>query len=307
MEKKYLLGIFLAIGAAVSNGTVGVFSKGIFETNLTPAGVSFYKCLIAFLVISVFSGFSSRLRNHIKQLRSKWPKLALCSFLGIFVLYFFETTAYKFELVPIVVFVLLGSSAVATFVFSSFYLSERKSWRQYLGFMLLIIGVGIMFLYGGYDFTLSLGLLLAAIAGVGYGLFLVVTKKFEIIGDLSFIWYLVGFGSIFLFVPFSLEGPTIPSIGAIPMLLILAVLPTIGGFYCTTKALNYIDASKVQLFELTEPVFASVFAFVFLGEFIKGSDWVGAILILLAIYISEYQRKDDKKVKSNKSEVTSAN
>ncbi|MBO8164233.1 MAG: DMT family transporter [Brevibacillus sp.] len=55
------------------------------------------------------------------------------------------------------------------------------------------------------------------------------------------------------------------------------------------KALNYIGASRVQLFELMEPVFATVFAFLFLQELIKGSQWLGCGLILLAIYIAEYQ------------------
>jgi DME family drug/metabolite transporter len=95
----------------------------------------------------------------------------------------------------------------------------------------------------------------------------------------------VAFGTLYLFVPFAMEGIMLPS--AALMLLAFAILPTIGGFYCTTKALNYLPTSKVQLFELTEPVFA----FVFLSEVIRGAEWIGCALILLAIFISE-QREE---------------
>ncbi|HSH25100.1 MAG TPA: DMT family transporter, partial [Massilibacterium sp.] len=74
---------------------------------------------------------------------------------------------------------------------------------------------------------------------------------------------------------------------SMPLLISLAIFPTLGGFYCTTKALNYLDAHKVQFLELTEPVFATIFAFLFLQEYIKGIEIIGAFFILVAIYISE--------------------
>lgn len=60
------------------------------------------------------------------------------------------------------------------------------------------------------------------------------------------------FGIVYLFLPFYKEGLVLPSLSSIPSLIGLAILPTIEGFYCTTKALNYLDANKVQFFELTD-------------------------------------------------------
>lgn len=115
----------------------------------------------------------------------------------------------------------------------------------------------------------SIGIVLAAIAGIGYGLFLIFTKKFKLDGGLALIWYLMLFGVIFLFFPFYYEGLMMPSLKSMPLLTCLAIFPTLGGFYCTTKALNYLDAHKVQFFELTEPVFATIFAFFFFKNLLK--------------------------------------
>lgn len=299
MKNTYILGVLLALGAAILNGTVGVFSKGLFLGDLTPAAVSFYKCFIAFITLSMFVVFNNKLRRTIITLTKKIKSIALCSFLGIFILYFFETTAYNYAAVPFVVFILLGSSVLTTFIFSSLLLKEKKTKSKYLGLVLLIIGLVIMELSTGITGSLSIGVLLAVIAGIGYGLFLVLTKKFSLEGGLSLIWYFMLFGSVYLFIPFYREGIVLPDFSTYPSLIALAILPTIGGFYCTTKALGYLEANKVQFFELSEPIFATIFAFGFLGETIKGAEWLGAFLILVAIYISEYSPKE--KVKTEKS------
>lgn len=287
MKKTYLLGVTLALGAAILNGTVGVFSKWLFQSNLTATGISFYKCFVAFLVVSVVALMNKNIRMNIVQLKTKMKYIMMLSFLGVFVLYFFETAAYKYESVPLVVFILLGTSVLTTFIFSSILLKETKRKHQYVGLILLIIGLLTMNLAEGEYKGHSLGIVLAAVAGVGYGLFLVFTKKFTLAGGLALIWYLMLFGVLYLFVPFYVEGLVVPNLQSMPLLISLAIFPTLGGFYCTTKALNYLDAHKVQFLELTEPVFATIFAFLFLQEYIKGMEIIGALFVLVAIYISE--------------------
>ncbi|PHF72229.1 EamA family transporter [Priestia aryabhattai] len=291
MKNTYTLGVILALGAAILNGTVGILSKGLFSSSLTPAAVSFYKCFIAFVTLSIFAILNTNFRKNIIILTKNVKAIALCAFLGIFVLYFFETTAYKYAVVPFVVFILLGSSVLTTFVFSSLLLKEKKNKLKYVGLTLLIIGLIIMALAQGATGGLSTGAILAGIAGIGYGLFLVLTKKFSLEGGLSLIWYFMLFGIIYLFIPFYREGIVIPELNSMPSLIALAIFPTIGGFYCTTRALNYLEANKVQFLELSEPIFATVFAFIVLKETVQGIEWLGAFFILIAIYISEYSPK----------------
>lgn len=291
MTNKNTVGILLALSAAILNGTVGILSKDLFSSDLTPSAVSFYKCLIAFITLSIFAIFNGNLRKNIINLTRKIPHIALCSFLGIFVLYFFETTAYNYDTVPFVVFVLLGTSVLTTFLFSSLLLKEKKKIPHYIGLLILIVGLSIMQFNTGISGNLSVGAIWAATAGIGYGMFLVLTKKFSLEGGLALIWYFMLFGVFYLFVPFYQEGLIAPVTSTIPSLISLAILPTIGGFYCTTKALTYLKANKVQFLELSEPIFATLFAFLFLREVIEGMELLGAFLILIAIYTSEYTPK----------------
>lgn len=52
----------------------------------------------------------------LKHLKDNFLKLAGCAFFGFFVLHFFETNAYQYEKVPVVVFSLLGSATITTFI-----------------------------------------------------------------------------------------------------------------------------------------------------------------------------------------------
>ena len=103
----------------------------------------------------------------------------------------------------------------------------------------------------------------ASIAGTGYGLFSVLVKKFKLNGGLFLTKYLLLFGSVYLAVPFLVNLHSINFNSDIILGLIgLAVLPTILGFFCTTKALSYMSAAKVQVTELSEPIFAALMAWV---------------------------------------------
>ncbi|EED4923270.1 EamA family transporter, partial [Salmonella enterica subsp. arizonae] len=75
---------------------------------------------------------------------------------------------------------------------------------------------------------------------------------------------------------------------SISILIGLAILPTIGGFWCTTKALTLTSSQSVQLIELSEPVFAIFFSALFLGQIASTIQYTGGGLIFLAIIFYEF-------------------
>ena len=70
-------------------------------------------------------------------------------------------------------------------------------------------------------------------------------------------------------------------------MLALAVIPTIGGFYFTNKALSIIEAGKVQLFEMTEPFIATILAYFILGQIITIYDLASGIIIMVGLLVLE--------------------
>lgn len=94
-----------------------------------------------------------------------------------------------------------------------------------------------------------------------------------------------GFGTLFLSVPYLINNEFNLSVESIPYIISLILIPTIGGFFFTVKATQYIEAGKVQMIETTDPVFASLFSFFLLSEVISSSSWVGCILIFISVLL----------------------
>ncbi|WP_207855510.1 DMT family transporter, partial [Pseudomonas sp. 79_C] len=93
---------------------------------------------------------------------------------------------------------------------------------------------------------------------------------------------------LYLLVPAATDGFIIGelSLAAVMALLALAALPTILGFFCTTKAIEYLKPSQVQALELTEPLFAALLAFMILNEVPRDTLYLGAGLILSGLCFS---------------------
>lgn len=285
------MGKIFAILAAICNSCIGIFSNQLYALGMNSISIAFFRCLIALLVIAMFTinkNFRSRLFNvNMKQL----IQYALLAFLGIFIMYSFEILSIKFIPVALVSF-LLYSSGIITIILSCIFLNEKLSLKKLLSIIFVFCGIFVMFIS---NFTVEgnfIGLLMALLAGTGYSLFLFLMKKFNLESSMKTLFYLFLFGSIYLSMPLLIynKGGINISINCIPYLSALAIIPTIGGFYCTNKALSLIDAGKVQLFEMMEPFFASVLAYGILGQVITIYDLIAGMLIMLGLLIIDIDK-----------------
>ncbi|UXI03604.1 DMT family transporter [Photobacterium sp. TY1-4] len=284
-----IYGGLLAVLAALFNGTVGLFSVNLFQLGLSSEAVAFYKCLIALMTLGVWAVMTGQLGVLGRYLRQFWPRIAVCAFFGFFVLYYFETAAYQHINVAVVVFCLFGASTIATFLLNAALARRWINKHELVAMLLSLGGLYLVFVetqqLSGQEST---GLLLAVVAGLGYACFLVLTKKLGLGGGLIPVAALLLFGVIYLSIPLALSGWSVPSSDSLFALLMLAILPTIGGFWCTTKSLTLIESQSVQLIELTEPIFALIIGFVFLGQLVTGPQMLGGGLIMAAIVIHEF-------------------
>jgi drug/metabolite transporter, DME family len=277
-------GAFFALSAAFLNALVGVLSLASFANGMSSAHVAFYKCIAAFLMLSILVSINKNHRNNIKKLSNYRWQLAIMAFFGFFCLYFFETKAYTQNSIALIVFTLLASSAITAFI-ASYVLTKIFSVRKLICMTLSIIGL-ICFTHQS-SVSMNLGLVCAAIAGLGYGMFLVLNNHFKLpIHGIPLLWWLTFFGVIYLSIPFLLNAPKMIPLNSIPSILLLGIAPTIGGFYCTTKALSYTHANDVMLFESTEPLIASLLAFIFYQQYIHKYELIGALIIISAILFS---------------------
>ena len=284
------LGVSFALAAAALNATIGIFSVLLMNTGLKSNDIAFLKTIIAFVLLSaLLSKTPKRMQyQHLittefvgsSNKRVMWT-VAICAFLGIFTLFVFETKAYEYGNPANVVVVLMAAATISATLFSALLLKEKLLLSTILGGLLAVTGIFVI----SWTSSVNLNLIFfASLAGSGYGLFSVLMQRFGLQGGIYLTKYLLLFGSVFLFIPFIVTFEPI-NIGypSVLGLLGLATFPTILGFYCTTSALKYLPASKVQVLELSEPLFAMFFVWLILHEAATMRFWLGAALVIVGI------------------------
>jgi DME family drug/metabolite transporter len=280
-------GALCAYIAALLNAFVGVFSLGAFNLGITPTSVAFYKCLIALITLSFWILTNQTLLTACIRLSKHKLQIALISFCGIFLLYFFETNAYSSANISTVVFTLLGTSTITTFLASAILLKKPLSPNEGISLLLALIGLFLFSFNNKGQFQLNVGLIFAMIAGLGYGLFLTLNqKKPASFHGVPMLWWLLLFGTLYLSIPFAFSFSALPNLHATLYIVLLSWISTIGGFYFTTKALSLTKATIVQLVELNEPLFATILGLVIYHQKVTHMELFGGFLILAAIYTS---------------------
>ena len=283
MQTSVSKGIAFALGAAALNATIGVLSKMLMNSGFTASSIAAIKTVLGCVLLSALLLFLKRPANS-----ARWWQAAICAFLGIFVLFHFETSAYRHYAAAGVVVMLMASASISSILLGRLVLKDPITANATVGAGLAIAGIAVIF---GADlqqgFTLE-GAALAVIAGCGYGAFSVAMKRMGVAGGLHFTRQLLFCGGLYLLMPAAADGFVVGELSllAIGALLALAALPTILGFFCTTKAIEYLKPSQVQALELTEPLFAALLAFAVLGEVPRNSLFAGAVLIILGLCFS---------------------
>lgn len=311
--KNEVKGILFAVSAAFMNGTIGVLSKWVSASDLPAASIAFFRCLIGFLLLLCLA---ARARASGAQGRASWQSVALCAFFGIAVLFFFETSAYRYALTANVVLTLMATATLSAFLLGWWMLGDRPAPSSWAGLAICLLGLTLVLGAAVPDVSTpdvstpdvsapdavvsnasarghQQGIALAAVAGVGYGAFTVLAKFLRLGGGLAVTRGLLMFGSLYLALPFAADGAMSPAphLTLWAGLLALALLPSIGGFYCTTRAVSLASPAQVQLFELSEPLFAAVLAAVFLGEAPAAATYIGGGLVLAGLIVTQVARR----------------
>lgn len=283
MQTHFGKGVLFALCAAALNATIGVLSKVLMSSGFSSSSIALIKTVLGCLLLSVLLLFLKR-----SATTAKWFHAAICAFLGIFVLFHFETSAYSHYAAAGVVVILMASASLSSILLGRIVLDEPITSNAMAGAGLTIAGITVIFGADvGQGFTLQ-GAVLASVGGCGYGAFSVAMKRMGVSGGLHFTRQLLFFGSLYLLMPAANDGFIMGEMSLVEVmaLLALAALPTILGFFCTTKAIEYLKPSQVQALELTEPLFAAFLAFIFLNEVPRDTLYLGAGLILFGLCFS---------------------
>ncbi|MEX2534860.1 MAG: DMT family transporter [Trueperaceae bacterium] len=195
---------------------------------------------------------------------------------------------------------LTGLSVIFTPLVSSIWLGNRIAPRAYLAAAVALAGLSLMSLTGAGE--LSAGDLWLLGTAFSYALYIVYLG--QVAGNmpvlslagaqhwpmalLAWLWALPEAGQL-------AEVPAGTYVAIAYLALVATVLVAVLQIY----AQRVVPAHVAALIFLLEPVFASVFAFFLLGERLGALGWVGGILVIVAMMISELPRRRPRRLRSS--------
>ena len=262
------LGILAMAATAFLWSIAGLFIKVIDWNPLTIAG---FRSLIASLVILLYL---KRLKIHLS-----FPQVAAAFANAATMLLFVSANKTTTSANAII---LQCIAPICTAFIGAILLKERARLEHWIAFLLVAVGMMVMFLdkLGGGR---TLGNLLAVLSGIIFSFYLVFMRMQKDGSPLESIllshWLTAGVGiAISVFMPI----PPV-SLKALAAIAVLGLVQVGVSAILFVVAIKRISAVSANLIALIEPVFNPIWVFLALGEAPGPNTLIGGIIIILAV------------------------
>lgn len=284
------VGVWAVLGAALCFGTTGTTAQ-IGVPFVSPVAVAAARLLCGAAFLLLFALLSES-RKRIYQMPLADLLIAGIG-IAIYQLTFFSAVALTGVAISTVT--ALGCAPTFSAIVAFLLLKERphKSW--YLGTSITVMGIVLVGTANGVDSFNLLGVILAAIAGLGFAIFNVICRR-SLEKGASDIWITAntfGIAAIasapFLFTD---ELTWLTTRNGILTTLWLGLVTTSVGYILFMFGLKRISSSLAATVVLAEPATATVLAAVVLGEPLIWQSYIGISAVTLGIlYISLGRRE----------------
>jgi drug/metabolite transporter (DMT)-like permease len=291
MNKNFKAYLMLILCAFFWSGN---FIVGKFATlyEVPPLTLNFLRWLIVWIILIPFT--FRDIVKHIKVIKKNFYSILLMSVTSISV--FNSVVYYSLNFTQVLNGALMISTIPVLIVFISFlFKTEKINSSQILGLVLSIIGVATIVTRLDFGKLLNLDinkgdlwLLVAMLSWAVYSTMLITHKTG--LKYLSFMTVIVSIGLIFLFPQFLFELKSHQVIKFnIPVILITSYVvffAGIGSYILWNKAVVIVGPNKAGIFLHLMPVFSSFMAIFLLNEKLMNFHIIGAIIIIIGIYLS---------------------
>jgi len=276
----YLLGIVIIWGSTFA------IIKGILD-QILPLTFLAYRFFLAAFVLSVI--FWKRLKNIDNIILRKGWLIGVFLFLG----YTFQTVGLKYTTATKTGFI-TGLSVVLVPVISYFFIKEKINRNSVIGVIFAVIGLWFLnynsnFSFNFGDFLVLLGAVSFAMHIISVGLY---AKKVDyvplVIVQLATVFVLC------LLMAIIFERPALHlsySFNIWWAIILTGIFATALAFYMQNRFQRYSTATKTAIIFSGEPIFAAVFAYFLLGEKVGLIAWVGGLLIIFGMIVSQSKFK----------------
>jgi drug/metabolite transporter (DMT)-like permease len=269
-----------------------IVGKIAFLENVPPFSLTFFRWFLVWLILIPFT--YKELFNLKKIILKNTP---LLFFLGLTSVGLFNSFIYNALNFTQVINASLFNAVIPAVIilFCFLFKLDKTNKFQLLGLALTIFGILSIITKLDLKILLTLdfnrGDILMIGAVITWGLYSAFLKKIKFkISLLTFVHILCTYGLISLIPQFLYEfmqGQMVTVNSTfVYSLLYLAIFPSIGSYYCWAGAVLVIGANRAGIFLSLIPLFSAVMAILFFQEKFQFYHFIGSILTLFGLFLS---------------------
>ena len=275
-----------------------IVGKYAFLTEIPPLSLVFYRWSLVWIILLPFT-----YKEIIKYKDTILNNLPLLFFLGLTSVGLFNSFTYLSLIHTQVINASLFNTAIPAIIILLCFLFkiEKTNKFQILGLIISACGILVIITKLKLDILLSLNFNKGDLIMIGgvltWGIYSTLLKKKQFtLPLLTLVHVICTFGLISVFPQFLYEfsnGQIINfDINVAYTLIFLALFPSIGSYYCWAGAVSIIGANRAGISLSLIPLFSSIFAIVIYDEVFQFFHLIGAILIILGLFLSNKEIKN---------------
>ena len=275
-----------------------IVGKFAFLENIPPLSLVFYRWLLVWIILLPFT-----YKEIIKYKDTIFNNLPLLFFLGFTSVGLFNSFTYLSLIHTQVINSTLFNTAIPAVIILLCFLFkiEKTNKFQILGLIISVLGILSIITKLDIKILLSLNFNKGDIIMIGgvitWGIYSTLLKKKKFtLPLLTLVHVICTFGLICVFPQFFYEfsqGQFIEfNTNLFYILIFLALFPSIGSYYCWAGAVSIIGANRAGIFLSLIPLFSTIMAIAFYKEQFQFFHLIGAILIIIGLFLSNKEIKD---------------
>ena len=275
-----------------------MIGKFAFFTSIPPMTLVFFRWSLVWLILLPFT--YKEILKHKNVILSNLP---LLFFLALTSVGLFNSFTYLSLVYTQVINASLFNTAIPAIIILLCFILKIEKTNKYQIYGLIISVLGILSIITKlnleiiYSLDFNKGDLIMIGGVISWGLYSSFLKKKKFtLPLLTLVHILCTLGLIFIFPQFIYEfsqGQTINfDINLFYILIFLALFPSIGSYYCWAGAVAIIGANRAGIFLSLIPLFSTIMAIFFYNEQFQIFHLIGAILIILGLFLSNKEIKN---------------
>ncbi|WP_434778697.1 DMT family transporter [Neisseria sp. Ec49-e6-T10] len=285
----------LAVLIWAVNAIVNKLSAGAID----PAAISFYRWLLALLVLTPF--VLPRIISHWHDVK---PHLFKFLILGLLGMALYQSLAYyaAYTISALTIGIFVSIIPLLTVLLSIFILKSPPTIRILIGSILSFIGI-VWLISGGHPMILvqsgvGKGELMMLIAAIAYALYGVLTKHWSIpVSNWQSLYMQIIFGVLLLFPEFLFTHNISLNTHNIWLVIYAGIPASIIAPFVWIQGVIKLGASKTALFMNLTPIFTAIISIFFLHESLHSYHLIGGILTLIGVAIAQRLQLPSRKNK----------